>query len=149
MYMGLSVDIYNKEIMQNKYIVQIVTINCILTKKSQKPNKFIFSSQLYYLRFRPHIINFFWAFHSVRSFKYPDCCIITLHFKNRVDNNYERNWTDYIENDKQKRNIRKNWKTHYREKCYFPSACANYQFVFFYTNNYFVGFSKLLNHLLS
>lgn len=43
----------------------------------------------------------------------------------------------------------KNWKTHYREKCYFPSACANYQFVFLNTNNYFVGFSKLLNHLLS
>lgn len=24
----------------------------------------------------------------------------------------------------------KNWKTHYREKSYFPSACAFYQFVF-------------------
>lgn len=128
MYMGLSVDIYNKEIMQNKYIVQIVTINCILKKKSQKPNKFIFSSQLYYLRFRPHIINFFWAFHFVRSFKYPDCCIIISNFKNRFNNNYERNRTDYTEKDKQKQR-RKNWKTHYREKSYFPSACAFYQFV--------------------
>lgn len=33
-----------------------------------------------------------------------------------------------------------NWKTHYREKSYFPSACAFYQFVFFNTNNYVVGF---------
>lgn len=40
--MGLSVDIYNKEIIQNKYIVQFVTINCIPKTRVKSPKSSFF-----------------------------------------------------------------------------------------------------------